>query len=143
MKHSPVRSRLSVGAAVIAAALWLYCAIPAASVPANPQCSFMIFPQNKSYDATGTAGGVDQIDVGTQANCPWTAVSNVDWLIITNGTNHTGPGGVSFSVQPNTGPPNTSTSPRIGTMTICWPDLYRHAERVQFLARSLQQVLSI
>ena len=118
MKHSPVRSRLSVGAAVIAAALWLYCAIPAASVPANPQCSFMIFPQNKSYDATGTAGGVDQIDVGTQANCPWTAVSNVDWLIITNGTNHTGPGGVSFSVQPNTGPPNTSTSPRIGTMTI-------------------------
>ena len=118
MNISLLRSRLSMAAAVIAAALAWYCSIPAATAPANPQCSFMIFPQNKTYDAAGTLGSVDSIDVGTQANCPWTAVSNVNWLVITNGSNHTGPGTVSFSVQPNTGAPNTSTSPRLGTMTI-------------------------
>src|SRR5262249_55576985 len=118
MKHRPSQSRLLGVAAVLAATLACYFAFPGFAATGGPQCSYDVLPGAKSYDAAGTSGAPDFVDVATPAGCPWTAVSNVDWLVITNGQDHVGPGNVAFLVQPNTGPPNAVTMARLGTMTI-------------------------
>ena len=36
--------------------------------------------------------------------CPWTAVSNSSWIVITSGTTYSGNGTVMFTVDKNVGP---------------------------------------
>jgi uncharacterized repeat protein (TIGR01451 family) len=57
------------------------------------------------------AGGSSSVNVITNNNCPWTAVSNDSWIHITFSSNCCN-GFVNFTVDANSGPP------RIGTMTI-------------------------
>ncbi|HUQ94464.1 MAG TPA: choice-of-anchor C family protein [Bryobacteraceae bacterium] len=58
-------------------------------------------------------GGTDSVDVQAPSGCPWTALSNVPFITITDGASGTGNRPVTFTVQEN-----TSTTPRTGTLTI-------------------------
>jgi glucose/arabinose dehydrogenase len=73
-------------------------------------CSFSILPTSKSFAADGGTGAVE---VTTGVSCAWNAVSNDTWIVINSGASGTGVGAVNYTVDPN-----TTTSPRTGTMTI-------------------------
>jgi hypothetical protein len=76
-----------------------------------PPCTFGISPTSESFTRTG---GTASVSVSAGAGCPWTAVSNVSWIMITGGSSGTGDGTVNYSVGPYGGPPKK----RAGTMTI-------------------------
>jgi hypothetical protein len=73
-------------------------------------CTYAISPVSQSLDASGGAGTVS---ISTGSGCPWTAVKNVSWVIITSNDSGTGKGEVNYSVSAN-----VSASPRAGTMAI-------------------------
>ncbi|MBF0345476.1 MAG: VCBS repeat-containing protein [Nitrospirae bacterium] len=75
-------------------------------------CVESISPTSNHYYAQGTTDGVTVTPTAAGA-CAWTAVSNVSWIVITNGSSGRGNGTVTFTVSPN-----TDTTQRIGTMTI-------------------------
>jgi hypothetical protein len=77
---------------------------------ADAACSFSILPASQSYPANGGAGAVQ---VTTAVSCPWNAMSNDSWIVITSGSSGTGVGAVSYQVSPN-----TAASLRTGTMII-------------------------
>src|SRR5205807_764846 len=70
-----------------------------------------LFPTGASFDFGGGSGGF--LVFANPATCSWTAVSNVDWLIIDSGASGTGNTGGGYSVSSN---PNSTQ--RIGTLTI-------------------------
>jgi len=76
----------------------------------TPGCEFSIFPALHSVASSGGAGAVG---ISTNLNCPWTAVANVPWVIITS--NNSGAGGqmVYYLVKDNPG-----ASSRQGTLTV-------------------------
>jgi hypothetical protein len=63
-------------------------------------CSYSINPTSQTFAA---AGGSGTVAVSTQANCSWTAVSDVTWIVVTAGANGTGNGTVAFTVSANSG----------------------------------------
>jgi uncharacterized protein (TIGR03437 family) len=80
---------------------------------AGPVCDYFVQPlTNLGVPAAGTRNGFLQIFTGLQ--CRWGAVSNDTWITIIAGAAGSGsPGAVSYSVAPN-----TSSSPRTGTISI-------------------------
>lgn len=60
----------------------------------------------------GAVGGTGTITVATAIDCPWSAISNDSWIVITNSAAHVGGGTVTYSVASN------PSGPRQGTMTI-------------------------
>ena len=72
-------------------------------------CQYTLSPTSQSIDASG---GSASTGISTQSGCPWTAVSNVSWLVITSNSSWTGSGTVNYSVNAN-----SSASSRTGTMT--------------------------
>jgi photosystem II stability/assembly factor-like uncharacterized protein len=72
-------------------------------------CSYSIGP---AFAAPGDTGGRVSVSVSAPGGCPWTAVSNVPWSIVTSGASGLGGGVVVLSVASNTG------GPRSGTATI-------------------------
>ena len=74
------------------------------------ECDFTLSQLSKSFNSGSGAGSVD---VTTQANCDWTAVSNDGWITITAGDNVTGSGTVEYTVDEN-----EDESQRTGTITI-------------------------
>ncbi|HSL22872.1 MAG TPA: BACON domain-containing protein [Vicinamibacterales bacterium] len=72
-------------------------------------CSASITPNSQSAPASGGTGSVA---VATEAGCPWSASSNVSWIVITSGQTGTGPGTVAFSLNASSGPA------RSGTLTV-------------------------
>lgn len=76
-------------------------------------CNYFVQPlTNVGVPAAGTRNGFLQIFTGLQ--CKWGAVSNDPWITIIAGASGTGsPGAVSYSVAPN-----TTSSPRTGTISI-------------------------
>src|SRR4029453_6556806 len=66
-----------------------------------PQCRYQLSPITTSISGAGGSGAVT---VTADANCTWTATTSVPWISIVGGTNGTGNGSVSFTVQPNSGP---------------------------------------
>jgi glucose/arabinose dehydrogenase len=72
-------------------------------------CSYGITPLSQVFTAGAGAGTVS---VTTGAGCAWTALSNVDWLMITGGASGAGRGLVNYSVDANTG------TQRAGTLTV-------------------------
>jgi hypothetical protein len=58
-------------------------------------------------------GGPGTVNVTAGPGCPWTAVSNVPWIVVTAGAAGTGDGAVQFTIDPN-----ASGAPRSGTLTI-------------------------
>ena len=99
-----------------------------------PQCRYQLSPITTSISGAGGSGAVT---VTAAANCTWTATTNVPWISIVGGTNGTGNGSVSFTVQ---------SQSRCGTK---WRPEYRRAEihryaaagRVQLLHRSRRPVV--
>ena len=73
------------------------------------ECTYSLSYPSVNVRPSGRTGSVNVI---TQAGCPWTAVSNVPWIVITSGSSGTGNGTVVFTVLPNTG------EARTGTLTI-------------------------
>ncbi|MBF0338966.1 MAG: SBBP repeat-containing protein, partial [Nitrospirae bacterium] len=69
-----------------------------------------IAPMSKTFASTG---GNDSVTVTANTGCTWTAVSNVSWITVTSGSSGSGNGTVGYTVAAN-----TSTSSRIGTITI-------------------------
>ncbi len=77
---------------------------------ATPGCEFSIFPALHSVASSGGAGAVG---ISTNLKCPWTAMANVPWVIITSNDRGTGSQMVYYLVKPNPG-----ASSRQGTLTL-------------------------
>lgn len=77
---------------------------------ATPGCEFSIFPALHSVTSSGGEGAVG---ISNKLNCPWTAVANVPWVIITSNDSGTGSHAVYYLVKPN-----PSASSRQGTLTV-------------------------
>ncbi len=73
-------------------------------------CTYSISPTSQTFTP---AGGTGTVSVDCGADCPWTAVRNASWIVITSYPRMTGPGAVNYSVSKN-----RSTASRTGTMTI-------------------------
>ena len=73
-------------------------------------CDWSISPTSQSFSASGGAGTVN---VTTRADCPWTAVSNGFWLILTSNSSNEGSGTVNYCVANN-----PSISSRAGTLSV-------------------------
>ena len=73
-------------------------------------CSFSITPASGTFTSEG---GTDEISVEAPDGCDWTAASNVAWIAVTSGTNGSGDGTVSYTVESN-----TDTDTRTGTITV-------------------------
>ncbi|MHB8798170.1 MAG: hypothetical protein ACYDBY_06865 [Thermoanaerobaculia bacterium] len=61
----------------------------------------------------GAAGGRGTIQVTPSSGCPWTATSEVPWVVLTSGWSGTSAGSLTYSVAPN-----LDSSPRTGTLRI-------------------------
>jgi hypothetical protein len=72
-------------------------------------CSYSLSSNSASFSETGGNGSVN---VNSDLGCVWTAVSNVSWITVTNGSNGTGNGTVAFTVAASNG------QPRSGTITV-------------------------
>lgn len=73
-------------------------------------CTFSLSPTSYS---SNSSGGPGTVQVGSQAGCTWTAITNVSWLMITSNSAGTGNSTVNYSISAN-----SSTASRSGTMTI-------------------------
>ncbi len=73
------------------------------SVTQSEGCTYAIAPT--AYNAT-PAGGSTVIAVTAGAGCPWTALSNANWVTVSPESG-AGPGTVSITVAPTSGPPRT------------------------------------
>jgi Viral BACON domain/Putative binding domain, N-terminal len=73
-------------------------------------CTFSISPSSQSVAAAGATGSAT---VTSTTGCTWTAASNAAWITVTAGANGSGNGSATFTVAPN-----TTSSPRTGTLTI-------------------------
>jgi all-beta uncharacterized protein/BACON domain-containing protein len=75
-----------------------------------PVCTYSVAPPSIPIDAGGGFGGAI---VTTGPSCAWTAVPDVDWIVLTTSGSGTGNGGFAFAAGPN-----TSGAPRSGTITV-------------------------
>ncbi|MGB3948649.1 MAG: BACON domain-containing carbohydrate-binding protein, partial [Bacteroidia bacterium] len=76
----------------------------------NTSCTFTISPLNQTFTDQAATGSVT---VTAASGCNWAATSNDSWITVTSGSTGSGNGTVSYSVTAN-----TSTSQRVGTITI-------------------------
>ena len=72
-------------------------------------CQFTITPVNRAFPATGGTGSITI--TSPDAQCPWTARSNVPWLTVTSVASGNGNAAVTFSVA-------ATTAARSGTLTV-------------------------
>jgi hypothetical protein len=70
------------------------------------QCTWSFSPPSHTFAASGGNGNVLMIVSGA---CSWTAVSDVEWIVLTAGGSGTGGGLVQFVAAPNSGPPRTGS----------------------------------
>jgi RHS repeat-associated protein len=73
-------------------------------------CQYCISPTDKSFTPQGGSGSVA---VTAPAGCAWTASTEDNFITLTSGSGGTGPGIVTYTVAPHTGP-----SRRVGNITI-------------------------
>ena len=74
------------------------------------ECSFNIAPKFATYSAGGGAGSVD---LTTDGQCAWEAISDSSWITITSASCGIGNGTITYSVGANPGP-----AERNGTITV-------------------------
>ncbi|HEX5735104.1 MAG TPA: zinc-dependent metalloprotease family protein [Blastocatellia bacterium] len=74
------------------------------------QCVYSLNSTEANY---GPAGGSGKIDISTGSNCFWTATSNAPWIVLMKGSAEKGSSFLIYAVAPN-----TSSSPRTGTLTV-------------------------
>jgi hypothetical protein len=77
-----------------------------------PGCQFDILPASQFI---GYSGGTGTVRVSTALNCPWTAVANVPWGIITSNSSGMGSKVVYYLVKAN-----PDASPREGTLALAY-----------------------
>ncbi|MBI4905785.1 MAG: S-layer homology domain-containing protein [Acidobacteria bacterium] len=73
-------------------------------------CTYLLTTADASV---ASPGDIRTVKVSTDANCAWTAKSNVPWLVILSGFGATGSGVVRISIAPN-----SNATARTGTLTI-------------------------
>jgi hypothetical protein len=81
-------------------------------------CTYSVSPINASFDVFAGSGSV-AVTVNAGAECPWTAMSNDPFIVITSGASGSGNGSVQYSVADNkstVGEP--ARDARLGTLTI-------------------------
>ena len=76
------------------------------SVTQSEGCTYAIEPSGQSIPASGGGGS---IRISTSAGCPWSGLSNVSWVTVTDGATGAGPGSVTFTVGPTDGASRTGT----------------------------------
>ena len=76
-------------------------------------CTFGISPTTRTVPAAGGNSSTLVTVTGGGSSCGWTATSNATWLTITSGPTGTGSATVTFSAVAN-----TTTSQRVGTLTV-------------------------
>jgi hypothetical protein len=69
-------------------------------------CSYSIGSSNRSVESNGGNGSVS---VNAGNGCGWMAASNASWITVTNGSNGSGNGTVSYSFNSNAGPARSGT----------------------------------
>src|SRR5262249_13577980 len=85
-------------------------AIVAVTQSSSP-CTYTLGTQGQS---AGSAGGSGSVTLTTAADCNWVARSNANWITVNAGSaNGVGSTNLQFTMSAN-----TSTSPRVGTLTI-------------------------
>jgi len=72
-------------------------------------CSVTVPPRA----SIGSFGGSGSLPVTAGPNCPWSATTNVEWILIPLGVSDTGSGTVNYTVLPN-----TSGRVRMGTIRV-------------------------
>ncbi len=73
-----------------------------------------IAPTAKNFQSNG---GVDTVNVTTNAGCAWTASSSDTWITINAGSSGSGTGSVSYTVAANTGVSSRTSSMTIAGLT--------------------------
>jgi hypothetical protein len=71
-------------------------------------CTYNINPSSRTFALTG---GTGTVQVTAPASCAWTAVSNANWIKLTDGASGSGNGTVAYTAQP-------AGKDRSGTVTI-------------------------
>ncbi len=74
-----------------------------------PACTFSLDPVSRTF---GAAGGEGRVTVNTQSGCQWSATNAPSWVSV-SGSQNTGPGELTYTVQEN-----SSSSSRSGAITI-------------------------
>ncbi len=69
-------------------------------------CAYTLTPAGGSYPTTGGNGS---FTVNSNAGCTWSASTGASWIHINSGLSGSGPGQVTFAVDPNTGDARTGT----------------------------------
>jgi len=93
-------------------------------------CGYTISPNNRTISP---AGGTGTVSVTAAAGCPWTAMSNDAWIMVTAGSSGTGDGSVSYSVETNTGAARTGALTVSGlTATVMQPSAVTTASAASF-----------
>jgi uncharacterized protein (TIGR03437 family) len=77
----------------------------------NPTCTFTVSPT--SVSATAASGEGNFSVTASASSCPWTAVSNNNWITVSFGQSGTGNGTVGYAYSSN-----TSLTPQTGTITV-------------------------
>jgi hypothetical protein len=79
-------------------------------------CSYALNPTTQTV---APAGGSNGTSLTTPNGCLWTASSDKNWIVISNGSESgTGPGTISYSVSPNTGLERTGQITVTGGQTL-------------------------
>ncbi|HLL72495.1 MAG TPA: PQQ-dependent sugar dehydrogenase [Pyrinomonadaceae bacterium] len=98
----------------------------------NNSCSFSLRPESGFARASGET--ITTIVIGGSSECPWSAVSNSDFITVIGGANGSPSGTVTLSVAPN-----GSGVPRVGTVfiagiifTVTQPEITPDVPRIQF-----------
>jgi hypothetical protein len=68
------------------------------AIPTLTPCQFTLSSDNRVY---AHFGGLGSVTISTPTHCTWTASSNADWLIVSNGSNGQGNGTVIYHVEEN------------------------------------------
>jgi hypothetical protein len=67
-------------------------------VYSSDDCLYSLSPATQSFSSSGGAGTVA---ISTGAGCPWTAVNNASWIIISSNSSGTGGSTVNYSIAEN------------------------------------------
>lgn len=73
-------------------------------------CSYSAVISNQNF---GAASGAGSLNINAETSCAWQAQSDVSWITFNSNSNGRGAGTVNFTVAPN-----TSNSPRSGTLIV-------------------------
>ena len=76
------------------------------SITQSEGCTYSIAPSDFNI---GSQGGAGQLAISTAPQCPWTALSNSNWVTFAQSSG-SGPATVAFNVQPTSGPSRVGTA---------------------------------